>query len=447
MIVMKFGGSSLRDSVMVRSVAEIIRSSLPSCPVLVCSAMGSVTDWLIECGEDACRGRRYDLEKIEALHLHTAEQLGIPEAPVELLLSELKSLLKGISLIRELSLRTRDYLVSFGERLSVRIMAGYLDQEVHRARFFDAWDIGMLTSSEHQNAAVLDESYEAIALSLSPLAAHYEYIPVITGFIGKDRMGAITTLGRGGSDLTASAVGKAVAAEEVQVWKDVDGLMTTDPKIVPQAEVVGEISFEEASELAYFGAKILHPLSILPAMAKNIPVRVKNSYKPHLPGTVIKKSVAHEAMVRVITFQRNVTLIDIVSTRMLGLAGFLEKVFHSFACHGLSVDLIASSEVSISLTLNKNTSDPALVEKVMADLGEIATVAVSTGKSILTVVGDVERSTELLLGISTVLRSERIRVQVISQGASKVNVSFVIDDGELERAVRAVHAEFFCRIP
>jgi aspartate kinase len=443
MIVMKFGGSSVKDSTRIASVGEIIRNNLHRSPIIVFSAMGATTDWLLECGNRALREGTVDIERIRSLHIGCAMELGVPADELEALFRQLENLLMGITLIRELSVRTLDFLVSFGERLSVRIIAPYLTKTGIPARAFDAWEIGLVTTSQFQNALVLPESFERIRGHLGKLTADYAYTPVITGFIAKDGEGNVTTLGRGGSDLTASLLGNALDAEEVQVWKDVDGLMTTDPKIVAGAKVVEEISFDEASELAYFGAKILHPQSMLPAMEKNIPVRVKNSYAPEAPGTVILKCSDEKSLVKVITFQRRITLIDIVSTRMLGLSGFLAHVFQVFARHDLSVDMIASSEISISLTLNKNARIDACFPALLAELKEIASVEASRELAMVTIVGDVRRSTETLARVFQALRDEGIMVQMVGQGASKVNISFIINNDELDHAVKALHGVFF----
>jgi len=443
MIIMKFGGSSIMDAVRIKSVVEIIRAHLGESPVIVFSAMGKVTDWLLAAGEQALKESRVDIEAIRGIHEEASRDLAIEPPEMDELLSRLEQLLTGVSLIRELSPRTRDFLVSFGERLSVRLISAYMNRAGIPSKFFDAWDTGFLTSSEFQNAAVLPETYAQVEHTFSGLREKYEYTPVVTGFIGKDRDGNITTLGRGGSDLTASVLGNALLASEVQVWKDVDGLMTTDPKIVNSAQVVGEISFEEASELAYFGAKILHPQSILPAMEKNIPVRVKNSYRPGEPGTIIRKNVFSGALVKVLTFQRHITVVDIVSTRMLGLSGFLSRVFTLFARYGISVDMIASSEISVSLTLNKTTGNDEDLSKLLAELQEIALVTARKDKAMITVVGNVERSSEIVAKIFSPLSVKGIIVQMISQGASKVNVSFIVENRELEMVVRSIHDTFW----
>lgn len=443
MIIMKFGGTSVKDSARIKCAVQIIKNYLPQKPIIVFSAMGDITDRLSSCGARAAREGVIDLAAVERLHRKTVFELGISTGEVDALLIQLKSLLKGISLIKELSGRTKDLLISFGERMCVRIISAYLKKIGIPSKYFDAWDAGIITDSVFQNAACLPESYKIIRGKFARMDKKYAFTPVVTGFIGKDKKGNITTLGRGGSDLTASILGKAVSAKEVQVWKDVDGLMTADPKFVKGAKLVNEVSFEEASELAYFGAKILHPRSILPAMEKNIPVRVKNSYKPGAAGTLIKKSVSSDKLVKVITFQENITLIDIVSTRMLGLAGYLAKVFNLFEKHEISVDMIASSEVSISLTLNKDLNSEKNLDNLARELREVAAVNISKNKAMVTIIGDVGRASEILKTVSDVLIGNKINVQMISHGSSKVNISFIIDENQLKRAVPALHKEFF----
>lgn len=440
MIVMKFGGSSIADAERIKSVGGIVRSVLPRQPVIVASAMGKTTDLLLRAGENALHGR-VEVEEIRKMHYDTVERLGLDKQTVDGYLQELTNLLLGISLLKELSPRTRDYLVSFGERLSARIFAAYLDQCGIPARSYDAWDIGITSNSDFTNGEVLDESYGYVLGNLGHLLTRYTHTPIVTGFIAKDRDGNITTLGRGGSDLTASVLGAALAAEEIQVWKDVDGILTTDPKIVKTARPVECITFEEASELAYFGAKVLHPRSVIPAMQRNIPVRVKNSYNPSHPGTIIVKQMEDDnKLLRVITCKRNVTLIDIVSTRMLGQYGFMSKVFQIFNEEKISVDMVATSEISISLTLDGRNND---LGRLRQEIEKIATVDIRKGKSMITMIGDVKRSSVILEEVFDALKAKNINVQMISQGASKVNISFIVDDNEAETCVKDLHRIFF----
>jgi len=440
MIVMKFGGSSLESAERIRQAADNIKMLLNEQPVIVVSALGKTTDNLIDAGNRALLGDLH-FENIVDFHYRIADELGIEKNEIVLLFNQLKELLVGISLIKEQSPKTLDYLQSFGERISARIFSAYLAKAGLASRYFDSWDIGFTSDSNFNNAEILDETYSKINSAFNSLKNNYSFTPVITGFIAKDSFGNITTLGRGGSDLTASIVGCALEAREIQVWKDVDGIMTTDPKVVPQARPVKFLSYDEASELAYFGAKVLHPRSILPAIKRNIPVRVKSFLNPSDSGTEIVSRVAEgNELLRAITFKKNIILVDVVSTRMLGQYGFLAMVFKIFSDLKISVDVVASSEVSISLTLDNNVSD---LEKLKKELEKIAVVNINAGKTIISLIGNVSRSSEILNKTCSVLAKNYVNVQMISQGASKVNISFIVNDHEAENCIKELHKVFF----
>lgn len=437
---MKFGGSSVADAERIRHVAKIIEHYIPEKPVVVLSAMGDTTDYLLEAAENALAGSA-DISKIESLHQNTAAQLGIGTEAINSLFAELKTLLAGISMLRELTKRTRDYLVSFGERLSVRIMAAYLSENVHPARFYDAWDAGFISDSNFMAADLLDDVWQTIPQAFLPYVSGREKsVPVVTGFIAKDANGYITTLGRGGSDLTATMIGAALKADEIQTWKDVDGILSADPRIVPDVQLVPEATYEEAAELAYFGAQVLHPRSMLPCRKTNTPVRVKNSYNIQSPGSIIvEKHSAPVPPVRAVTFVSGVTLLDIVSSRMLGASGFLAHVFNQFLKWDISIDVIATSEVSVSLTVKTGKK----LDGLLADLKKAGDIECRTGKSIVTIICDVGYSSMILAACFSALNEARINVQMISQGASKVNISMIVDDDEAERAIRVLHDAFF----
>lgn len=446
MIVMKFGGSSVAGAERIRHVARIVRGQVPRQPALVLSAMGDTTDHLLEAAELALTKGQVSAAKIEELHLNTMRELKLKASArkeIEPLLEELRNLLMGISLIRELTERTRDYLVSFGERLSVRIAAAYFNAIRIRAKALDAWDAGLRSDSRFSAAEPDEASWEQIPGILKPLAAE-GVVPVITGFIAKDGDGNITTLGRGGSDLSATIIAAACGAEEVQVWKDVDGILTADPRMVKNARPVETVTYDEAAELAYFGAQVLHPRAMLPCKKTKTPVLVKNSYNPGAPGTRIVAALEKKnTPVRAITSRRNVILVDIVSTRMLGQYGFLEGVFSAFARHQLSVDMVATSEVSVSLTLDAARS----LEVLKKDLSRIASVDIRTGRAIVTIIGDVRRSSEILARAFRTCEILGVPVQMVSQGASKVNISFIVNDAEAGEVVRALHEDFFDALP
>jgi aspartate kinase len=442
MVVMKFGGSSVATAERIRHVSQIIKPLLPEKPVLVVSAMGDTTDHLLEAAERALKDGLVSIKKIEDLHHKTIKELNL-KAPVQrevqALLEELRTLLTGISLTKELTGRTRDFLVSFGERLSVRIIGGYLKSLRFKVRVLDAWDAGFLSDSNFTAAEPVRECWDLIPQILCPLVDSGT-LPVITGFIAKDGEGHITTLGRGGSDLSATMIAAACKAREAQIWKDVDGILTADPRLVKTALPVEAVTYEEAAELAYFGAQVLHPRAMQPCIRTGTPVLVKNSYNPQAPGTRIAAVPdKRTGPVRAITSRKNVTLVDVVSTRMLGQYGFLEGVFSAFARHRLSVDMVATSEVSISLTLDAAHD----LEALKKDLSRIASVEIKTGKAIVTIVGDVRRSSEILERAFGVCVSLGVQVQMVSQGASKVNISFIVNDTQAGGVVTALHKTFF----
>jgi aspartate kinase len=449
---MKFGGSSLANADRIDHVANLIKDqqALGYRPrAVVCSAMGKTTNSLLSSGDFALEGR-VCIDAIRTLHTATMNHFDFPTNTVKEvtdLLNECEDMLNGVRLIQELSPKSLDQLVSYGERCSVRIMAARLNQIGVPAVALDAWEAGILTNSEFGDAKLLPESEKAIRKAFERLDPNV--IAVVTGFIGQEPQGRITTLGRGGSDLTATALGAALMVDEIQVWKDVDGILSSDPRLVPNAIPVSQISYDEASELAYFGAQVLHPIAMQPAMKTNIPVRVKNSYNPSAVGTIIKNEKTAGRLVTAITYKRNAKLLDIHSTQMLGAYGFLAKVFGEFEKHKLSVDVLASSEVSVSLTLDKkqNSND---IRSLMSALKGCAEVTLKDGKSILTLIADVERSSEVLATVFRVFSTQDIKVEMMSQGASKVNISFIVDDTDLDRAILDLHKCFFedmCVVP
>jgi len=442
MIVMKFGGSSVADASRVRHVTDIVKTQMPKHPVLVLSAMGDTTDHLLEAGNLALKEGKVDIKRIEKLHQETIKNLKLPvQKEIVSLFDELTRLLSGIALIRELTPRTKDYLVSFGERLSVRVAAAFFKASGMNAMAFDAWEMGFISNSDYTRAELLKESWDLIPEKILPQIKG-NVLPVVTGFLAKDEKGGITTLGRGGSDLSATMIAAACRAEEVQVWKDVDGILTADPRIVKEAKPVQFVTYEEASELAYFGAQVLHPRAMQPCMKTGTPVIVKNSYNIEAPGTRIESASAAAKKgppVRAITSKHNVTLVDIVSTRMLGQYGFLAEVFSIFARYNISIDMVATSEVSVSLTLD-TAFDLAEVKK---ELSKIAGVEIKTGKAIVSIIGNVKRSSEILARAFRICQLIGVTVQMISQGASKVNISFIVNETEAAEVVKSLHLDFF----
>ncbi|VAI40201.1 unnamed protein product [Triticum turgidum subsp. durum] len=406
---MKFGGSSLASAARMREVADLVLSFPEETPVVVLSAMGKTTNNLLLAGEKAvsCGAPKAseidELAVIKELHLRTIDELGLDSSIVSGFLDELEQLLKGVAMMKELTLRTRDYLVSFGECMSTRIFSAYLNKLGKKARQYDAFDLGFITTDDFTNADILEATYPAVAKRLHGDWIDDPAIPIVTGFLGKGwKSCAVTTLGRGGSDLTATTIGKALGLREIQVWKDVDGVLTCDPNIYANAVPVPYLTFDEAAELAYFGAQVLHPQSMRPAREGGIPVRVKNSYNRHAPGTVITKTRdMRKSILTSIVLKSNITMLDIVSTRMLGQYGFLAKVFSIFEDLGISVDSVATSEVSISLTLDPSKLwSRELIQQeldhVVEELEKIAVVHLLQHRSIISLIGNVQRSSLIL---------------------------------------------------
>ncbi len=445
--VIKFGGSSLANGERLLEVGKLVKRLIAEGqkPVMVCSAMGSTTNRLRNAGELALEEGSVKMDSLRTLHMSAIDNNGLSEevrGETEHLLEDLKALLKGVSYIRELTPRTIDHLLSFGERMSVRIMAGVLNKLGIPSQAFDSWTIGLTTNGDHGNAEILDTSSNNVKAFFSKFGQ--DEVPVVTGFLGKSDEGRITTLGRGGSDLTATYIGSCIGADEVQVWKDVDGMLTADPKTVPTAEPVPCVSYEEAAELAYFGAKILHPVAMRPAQRARVPVRIKNSYNPSHPGTIIvDRRDLEGVLVSAITCKRSISLIDIVSTRMVKQVGFISKVFETISNHGLSVDMVATSEVSISLTLDNHKGCNCAKKSAIKELSTIADVSEKSGASIISLIANVQRSSDILSEVFSIMKRENIKVLMLSQGASKVNIGLVIPESSVDVAISSLHSHFF----
>ncbi len=438
MIVMKFGGSSVANAERIRTVIDIVKGRLARKPVVVASALRGVTDDLFKLAEEAVKGHSPGIEKIETRHQDLMMELGVDTNLLDSLYSELSVLLKGISLVKELTPRTLDYVVSFGERLSTRVIAAAFTKAGVPAEQHDAFDIGLLTNDEFGAAQPLPEADAEIKRNVGTMTR----VPVITGYVGKTRNGDITTLGRNGSDFSATILGAALGAEEIEIWSDVDGIMTADPRLVPAAKAIESLTFDEASELAYYGGKVLHPATITPAVRKNIPVRCLNTFKPDQPGTPIVPVIAGPAPRGIKSIAHNLhNLIVTVSTpRMLQGHGFLARIFDVFGKHKISIDMVSTSEISVSVTLDTNRN----LDAAVADLRQFAEVSVEKDKAIICVVGEGMRNTAGIAGdIFMSMKEAGVNVLMISQGASKISVAFLVDDRDAQKAVQALHRKFF----
>lgn len=453
MIVMKFGGTSVQDASALRRVAEIVGHGLPQQLVVVASACAGVTNTLLEIAHGARDGRgTRPLEGVEQLRqrhrkiaheLFSGEVLYTVQSQVDALLDELRDLVRSIVILGELTNRSLDTFASFGERLSTLLLFHHLRQSGMKTVLLDAREF-VITNDEFTRASPLFDEIEKRTHSILLPQLLGGNVVVTQGFLGATVAGITTTIGRGGSDYSAAILGAALSAEEIQIWTDVDGVMTCDPSIIHEARLIEEMTFREAAELAYFGAKVLHPSTILPAVRKNIPVRVLNSGKPGGGGTVIVREsrLQDVSPAKAIAFKRGITLLNIDSTRMLMTHGFLARVFDVFALYKKSVDVIATSEVSISLTIDNDKDLDALTQA----LKEVAEVQVTPRKAIFCVIGENLKASKGTIGrIFSLLDRSDVRVSMVSLGASEINITFVVDERDVETTARLLHGEFFGR--
>ena len=450
LVVMKFGGTSVEDAKAIDRTAGIVRGRRDKglTPIVVVSAMAKVTDQLLAAANAAGRGDRTGplaiIARLRNRHLETAcalvDQTAIGELSksIDAEFCSLDEILRGLAAVGELTPRISDMIVSMGERLSSRMIAIAFAQRGLDAVHVDARQC-IVTDNQHGKAIPQDALIEArLKEHVLPLATAGR-VCVMGGFIGSTEKGVTTTLGRGGSDFTAALVGGGLDAGAIEIWTDVNGIMTTDPRIVPEALRVKTISFEEAAELAYFGAKVLHPATILPAVKKNIPVLVLNSRNPENEGTRIISMAPHcNSPFKSIAAKRRLTIIDIVASRMLMSHGYLKAIFDIFDKHKCPVDMVSTSEVSVSLTVDSNEKLP----EIAADLSQLADVKYEGRKALLCMVGENIRGQN---GIAArVFQAIRhVNVRMISQGASEINMSFMIEEDDADEAIRSLHAEFF----
>ena len=451
LVVMKFGGTSVEDAKAMQRTAGIVagRRERGLSAVVVVSAMAKVTDQLLAAADAAGRGDKAGAlalaSRLRTRHIDTAAVLvtdeGVRAALQTVLHSEfdaLDDLLRGIAAVGELTPRTNDLVVSFGERMSSRMMAEALTQRGLNGTHVDARTC-IITDSHYGKAAPLENAIEAKLTELVLPLIEAGKTPIMGGFIGSNADGITTTLGRGGSDYTAALVGGGLYAGAIEIWTDVNGIMTTDPRICPDALRVKTISFEEAAELAYFGAKVLHPATILPAVQKSIPVWVLNSRNAENEGTKITAMAAKcSSPFKSIAAKKKLTIIDVVASRMLMSHGYLKAVFDVFDKYECAIDMVSTSEVSISLTVYSNQRLP----EICAELGKIADVKYEGRKALVCLVGEDIRGHNGIAG-QVFTAVSHVNVRMISQGASEINMSFMIDEDDVEEAVRSLHAVFF----
>ncbi|MBL8859413.1 MAG: aspartate kinase [Planctomycetes bacterium] len=438
-IVQKFGGTSVGSAEAIARVGNIVKRSAAERPVVVVSAVGGVTNQLISLGELALARGAWEpvFEALVERHRVIMRELKVTVPELELLLAELHDLVRGIALIRERTPRTADYLASFGERLSARIVAAHLNAIGVQATALDAWDAGLVTDSCFGTARPTAACADSIARALAGVTA----TPVVTGYIGRDVHGNITTLGRGGSDYSAAIFGAALHVREIQIFTDVDGVLTADPRKVTGARLVETLSFAEAAELAFFGAKVLHPATMVPAVDRDIPIRVLNTFRPEAEGTCVTATLAPtQRRVKSIASKDSIVVVNVVAGEMMLQYGFLERIADAFARHQVVVDVIATSEVSVALT----TDSTATLAPVVEEMSRFAEVSVVRDVALVSVVGEeLQTSTDFAARVFGTLAELDVRLEMISYGATRNNLSFVVQRARLAEVVNALHERLF----
>ncbi|MDQ3652632.1 MAG: lysine-sensitive aspartokinase 3 [Acidobacteriota bacterium] len=448
--IMKFGGTSVEDAAAFERVARVINSHQSARPVVVVSAISGMTDALLNAVRMAAGGTSeeaaHTLEASWTRHLTVAESLlsaghkDTVDAAVDVARREIPALLASVATHAMPQRVLQDVVVAYGERLSATVLAAVLRERGLPAQYVDTRRC-IITDAGHGSATPLfEETNTCTRREIEPLLQSSK-IPVLGGFIAATADGATTTLGRGGSDYSAAIIGTALGAREIQIWTDVTGVLTADPRVVPEARTVARLSYDEAAELAYFGAKVLHPKTIQPAVERNIPVRICNSRAPDEFGTLVDAvNEATPRTVKSIAHKTGVTILRITSARMLGAYGFLRALFEVFERQRTVVDVVTTSEVSVSLSLEDTNALPSILH----ELREIGTVEIEPNRAIICVVGEGIRGTPGIAG--EVFNSiSDINVSLISLGASSINLTFVVAEDRAQEVVRRLHHTFFER--
>lgn len=444
-VVMKFGGTSVADAAAFENVARIVAAQSGALPVVVVSAMSAVTDSLLAATIESDVDEAIASLEPTFARYHAVAKALLSECRAEQFIEQCRSAADRVAELLRAGAQNpsqrkviQDAVVSFGEMLSSALLPEVLNERGIQARQVDARRC-IITDEEHTSAApLMAETFSHSQKELRPLV-EADVVPVLGGFFGATTNGVTTTLGRGGSDYTAALLAAALGADELQIWTDVTGVLTADPRVVPEAQTIERLSYSEAAELAYFGAKVLHPKTIQPAIENSIPVRICNSRAPAQQGTLVgPQTETSPRTVKAIAHKTGVTTVQITSARMLGAYGFLRALFEVFERHRTVVDVVTTSEVSVSLSLDDASALPAIVN----ELEELGTVRVEKGRAILCVVGEGLRGTP---GIAARVFStiSDINVTLISQGASSINFTFAIEEERVNEAVTRLHAALF----
>ena len=459
-LVMKFGGTAVDSPDKVRHVAQLLKLHKKGNEIVcVVSAVRGMTDGLLSIAESVKRGDKMSLDefvkKSTNTHIKIAEGAISDEklksealAAVKKIISELEDVLDGIVLLGEVTVKSLDYLMSFGERLSTPIVSFALQDIGIKSEHLTGKDAGLLTDSNFGEARpLMDTTKLRVSHKLEPMLKQ-DIVPVVTGFIGADQYGNITTIGRGGSDYTATIIATSIGAKEVWLWSDVDGLMTADPKLVNDAQVLKEVSFAEAMEMALYGAKYMHPRALEPVIDTKIPIRIRNTFNVKHTGTIITQNPSKESqkIVKSVSVIRHTALIDVSGGGMVGAPGTAAKIFDTLAKNRINIMMISQSpsESSISMVVRKTDLDKATTTLELSLLGKvIKQINVNYDVAVIAVVGSGMRGIKgVAAKVFGAVAKYGINVIMIAQGSSELNLAFVVNDSDCEQAVRALHDEF-----
>ena len=446
---MKFGGTSVANEEAISRTISIVEGKLSEKPIVVVSALSKVTDLLYKICDAASKKNRIEMlelsAQLRARHLELCEKLlgedsdvlSAAKSKVDSICNELDTIVGAVCTLGELSERSKAIIISAGEYLSSNIICSAMNLRGIKTKLMNARNM-IVTGNDYMKAEPVLAEIEARVPAIVNEAFDGMDAVITQGFVSATLGGEPTVLGRGGSDYTASLIGMALDAECIEIWTDVDGVRSADPRTVENTKYLEKISFEEAAEMAHFGAKVLHPLTIEPAVKKNIPIYVLNSMNPSGKGTAILRSELIEDGVKSVSFKENIRVINIFSMKMINTSGFLRRVFEIFSESKVSVDLISTSEANISVTVDASQK----IDKVVEQLSEFADVIVDDDKSQVSVIGkNIVRLNGMLK--KTFAPLKRTNVYMISQGASFVNISFVVDREELVEVVKDLHYHLF----
>jgi aspartate kinase len=464
-IVMKFGGTSVGTGESIRHVADIIENQLKTSKnedriVVVVSALAGVTNKLLEV---ACKAKKSDEKDIqtftkELLKKHAeaiataisnkAIQTEVTQI-TEKTIAELEKVLTGICYVGELTSKSKDYVVSFGERLSAPIVWGALKDHKTETQFFTGKEAGIVTDSNFGDAdPLMNYTTHLVRERLGP-QLEKGVVPVVTGFIAANQDGIVTTVGRGGSDYTATILGVALQVNEVWIWTDVDGIMTTDPKIVPSARMLPQLNYQEAAEMAIFGAKAMHPRALGPVIKENIPVRIRSTLHPDNQGTLITKETNTKAAdaVKAVALIKDVAMVNVNDAGMVGAPGSYAKVFDVLGKNNINIMMVSTaiSEANISMVIRRSLLGRALstLEIALVGRGSVAEVTAEDDVAVVAVMGANMKGTRGVASkIFATVANKGINIRMIAQGSSELNISFVVKEKDGAAVVRAIHEEF-----